>query len=62
MPIDENNNIRDQTPASARRTVDEFANQAPPLYSEHQFDQLYSELDPNGYRTPGPGSGGPGTP
>lgn len=32
------------------------------MYSEHQFDQLYSELDPSGYRTPGPGSGGPGTP
>ncbi|OOQ84251.1 putative HECT-type ubiquitin ligase-interacting protein creD [Penicillium brasilianum] len=62
MPIDENNNLRDQTPVAARRTVDEFANQAPPLYGEHQFDQLYSELDPSGYRTPGPGSGGPGTP
>lgn len=61
LPIDENNNLRDQTPAAARRTVDDFAHQAPPLYSEHQFDQLYSELDPSGYRTPGPGSG-PGTP
>lgn len=42
--------------------MDEFAHQAPPLYGEHTFDQLYSELDPSGYRTPGPGSGGPGTP
>lgn len=32
------------------------------MYSEHQFDQLYGELDPSGYRTPGPGSGGSGTP
>lgn len=39
-----------------------MAQQAPPLYGEHQFDQLYSQVDPNGYRTPGPGSGGPGTP
>lgn len=31
------------------------------MYGEHQFDQLYSEVDPNGYRTPGPNSG-PGTP
>lgn len=31
--------------------------QAPPLYGEHQFDQLYSEVDPAGYRTPGPASG-----
>lgn len=62
IAIDENNNIRDSAPQSARRTVDEAANQAPPLYGEHTFDQLYSEVDPNGYRTPGPGSGGPGTP
>jgi hypothetical protein len=62
MPIDENNRVRNGDSAAARRAVDEYANQAPPLYSEHQFDQLYSEVDPNGYRTPGPGSGGPGTP
>ena len=62
IAIDENNNLRDQTLASSRRAADEFAaHQAPPLYGEHQFDQLYSEVDPNGYRTPGPGSG-PGTP
>ncbi|KAJ5595136.1 uncharacterized protein N7459_001344 [Penicillium hispanicum] len=62
IAIDENNNLREQTSASSRRAADEFAaQQAPPLYGEHQFDQLYRELDPNGYRTPGPGSG-PGTP
>ena len=62
LAIDENNNLREQTTASSRRAADEFAaQQAPPLYGEHHFDQLYSELDPNGYRTPGPGSG-PGTP
>lgn len=33
----------------------------PPVYGDHQFDQLYSEVDPNGYRTPGPASG-PNTP
>lgn len=63
IAIDENNNLLDQTPQSARRAADEFAaHQAPPMYSEHQFDQLYGELDPSGYRTPGPGSGGSGTP
>lgn len=31
------------------------------MYGEHQFDQLYSDVDPSGYRTPGPISG-PGTP
>lgn len=62
LAIDENNNLLDQTPQSSRRAADEFAaHQAPPLYGEHRFDQLYSEVDPNGYRTPGPGSG-PGTP
>ena len=61
LAIDENNHLRGQTPQSTRIAVDEFAHQAPPLYGEHTFDQLYGELDPNGYRTPGPGSG-PGTP
>ncbi|KAE8372761.1 putative HECT-type ubiquitin ligase-interacting protein cred [Aspergillus bertholletiae] len=61
LAIDENNNLIDQTPQSAQRAVNDIAQQAPPLYGEHQFDQLYSELDPAGYRTPGPGSG-PGTP
>ncbi|KAJ5287474.1 HECT-type ubiquitin ligase-interacting protein creD [Penicillium angulare] len=62
--LDDNNNILDQSVVSAnqRRAADEFAaQQAPPLYGEHQFDQLYSQVDPNGYRTPGPGSG-PNTP
>ncbi|KAJ5081647.1 hypothetical protein NUU61_009911 [Penicillium alfredii] len=61
IAIDENNNLTGQMPESTQRAADELAQQAPPLYGEHQFDQLYSELDPNGYRTPGPGSG-PGTP
>ncbi|GES63567.1 carbon catabolite repression protein cred [Aspergillus terreus] len=61
LAIDDNNNLVDQTPQTAQRAVDDLAQQAPPLYGEHQFDQLYSELDPAGYRTPGPGSG-PGTP
>lgn len=61
LAIDDNNNLVDQTPQSAQRAVDDMAQQAPPLYGEHQFDQLYSEVDRSGYLTPGPGSG-PGTP
>lgn len=61
MLLDDNNNLIDQTPASTQRAIDDFAHQAPPLYGEHQFDQLYSEVDMSGYRTPGIGSG-PGTP
>ncbi|KAL2012256.1 hypothetical protein VTN00DRAFT_4974 [Thermoascus crustaceus] len=61
LPIDENNNLIDQNPQAARRALEDLAQQAPPLYGEHHFDQLYSELDISGYRTPGNGSG-PGTP
>ncbi|RJE19350.1 hypothetical protein PHISCL_08322 [Aspergillus sclerotialis] len=57
MPFDDNNNMVDQSPVAAQRAVDELAGQAPPLYGEHQFDQLYSEVDHAGYRTPGPSSG-----
>lgn len=62
LPFDDNNNLLGQTTESQRRAADEFAAyQAPPVYGEHQFDQMYSEVDPNGYRTPGPNSG-PNTP
>ncbi|KAK2797084.1 hypothetical protein FQN51_008856 [Onygenales sp. PD_10] len=61
LPIDEHNNLVDQTPQSAQRVIYAMAQQAPPLYGEHQFDQLYSDLDPNGYRTPG-NTSDPGTP
>ncbi|KAL4915214.1 hypothetical protein BDW62DRAFT_212835 [Aspergillus aurantiobrunneus] len=61
LAIDDNNNLVDTTPQTAQRAINDLAQQAPPLYGEHQFDQLYSEVDPSGYRTPGPGSG-PGTP
>jgi hypothetical protein len=61
LAIDDNNNLIDQTPEAAQRALDDLAEQAPPLYGEHQFDQLYSELDMSGYFTPGPMSG-PATP
>jgi hypothetical protein len=61
MAIDDNNNLVDQTPQTAQRALDDLVQQAPPLYGEHQFDQLFSEVDISGYRTPGPISG-PGTP
>lgn len=40
-----------------QQAIDDFAHQAPPLYGEHQFDRLYSDIDISGYRTPGPTSG-----
>lgn len=35
---------------------------APPLYGQHTFDQLYSEVDVSGYRTPGGAMSGTVTP
>ncbi|KAH8704986.1 putative carbon catabolite repression protein cred [Talaromyces proteolyticus] len=57
MAIDDNNTLVEHNPEAARQAVDELAHQAPPLYGEHTFDQLYSEVDISGYRTPGPMSG-----
>lgn len=57
LPLDENNNLIDQSHQAAQ-TIDFYlSQQAPPLYGEHQFDLLYGDLDPNGYFTPGNYSG-----
>lgn len=62
LPINENNDLVDQTPYAARLAQEHDADHsAPPLYGEHQFDQLYSGVDTNGYGTPGHFST-PGTP
>ncbi|OJD13854.1 hypothetical protein AJ78_05725 [Emergomyces pasteurianus Ep9510] len=53
LPIGENNNLIDQSVQSAQRVIHTMAQQAPPLYGEHRFDQLYSEIDCTSYRTPG---------
>ena len=61
MPIDENNNLVHQGPQnmSASTALDDLT---PPQYGEHQFDQLYSDIDPSGYMTPAGGASGRGTP
>lgn len=61
MPIDENNNLVHQGLQSnnASSALDDLT---PPQYGEHQFDQLYSEIDPSGYMTPAGGVSGRGTP
>lgn len=46
-------------PLSALTT---FSSLAPPVYGEHQFDQLYSEIDLSGFMTPAGGASGVGTP
>ena len=62
MPIDDNNNLVHQGPQtmSASTALNDLT---PPQYGEHQFDQLYSDIDPSGYMTPaGGGASGRGTP
>jgi arrestin-related trafficking adapter 4/5/7 len=60
LPINENNDLVDQSPQASRAAVENDMNHcAPPLYGAHQLDKLYSEVDPSGYLTP---AAGPGTP
>lgn len=60
LPLDENNNVvyQELQPQSS----DAVNHLAPPLYGEHLFDQLYSEVDLSGYMTPAGGVSGIGTP
>lgn len=63
LPLNENNDLIDQTPQAGRAAVEnDMLNSAPPIYGEHQLDQLYSDVDPSGYRTPGVGLSGAATP
>jgi arrestin-related trafficking adapter 4/5/7 len=61
LPINENNDLVDQTPQASRAAiVNDLANAAPPMYGQHTLDTLYSDMD--GYRTPGTALSTPGTP
>ena len=63
LPINENNDLVDQTPQASRAaTENDLNHSAPPMYGEHTLDKLYSEVDPSGYLTPGMGLSTPGTP
>lgn len=61
MPIDDDNNLVNRGPTSINVTtaIDELT---PPQYGNHQFDQLYSDIDPTGYMTPAGGPSGLNTP
>ena len=61
MPIDDNNNVVHQglQSTNASATLDDLI---PPQYGEHQFDQLYSDIDPSGYMTPSGSVSGISTP
>ncbi|ETN39359.1 uncharacterized protein HMPREF1541_05582 [Cyphellophora europaea CBS 101466] len=63
LPINEHNDLVDQTPQASRAAVENDMNHsAPPLYGQHTLDKLYSEVDPSGYLTPGLALSTPGTP
>lgn len=63
LPINENNDVVDQSPQASRAAVENDLNHcAPPLYGQHLLDKLYSEVDPSGYLTPAIGLSTPGTP
>lgn len=67
LPLNDNNDLVDQTPQAGRAAVENDMNHsAPPLYGEHQFDQLYGEQQfealYSGYRTPGAALSNGGTP
>ena len=59
LPLDENNNLINQ---NAQAIASESLTSAPPMYGEHQFDQLYNDVDPSGYMTPAGGASGFATP
>jgi len=63
LPINENNDLVDQSPQASRAAIaNDIANSAPPVYGQHTLDLLYSEVDRSGYRTPGMALSSPGTP
>ncbi len=51
LPLDESNNLVNRSPLDAR-AIQGLEQHAPPLYGEHLYDQLYSDIDPSGYMTP----------
>ena len=55
LPLDNNHNVTGQ---HSRAMLSEVTNVlAPPIYGDHQFDQLYGDFDQTGYDTPAPASG-----
>ena len=63
LPINEDNDLVDQSPqASKAATENDLNHSAPPTYGDHTLDKLYSEVDPSGYLTPAIGLSTPGTP
>ncbi|KAI9726013.1 MAG: hypothetical protein M1834_009441 [Cirrosporium novae-zelandiae] len=52
LPLDDSNELVERNPVVVQATAD-AAQVAPPMYGEHQFDQLYSDIDTSGFTTRG---------
>ena len=61
MPVNDNNDLVNPSPQSMD-AITAINQLIPPQYGEHEFDQLYSDIDPAGYTTPGGGISGINTP
>ncbi|MCJ1316314.1 hypothetical protein MMC15_001635 [Xylographa vitiligo] len=52
LPVNDDHELITRNPQAVQALAD-INRQTPPNYGEHLFDQLYSDVDPNGYMTPG---------
>ena len=62
LPIDDNNNLISGNRQRMATAASELADLTPPQYGEHEFDRLYSDIDPSGYMTPAGAQSGVNTP
>lgn len=54
LPVGEDQSVSPASGAFIEAAMHAEATQAaPPTYAEHQLDQMYSDIDPRGFRTPG---------
>ncbi|KAK7517892.1 uncharacterized protein IWZ02DRAFT_447391 [Phyllosticta citriasiana] len=54
LPVGEDQTVSPASGALIEAAMHAEATQAaPPTYAEHQLDQMYSDIDPRGFRTPG---------
>jgi hypothetical protein len=57
LPLNEQNQVINPNDLSVQ-VIQNLEQHAPPMYGEHQFDQLYSNVDPSGFVTPAGGASG----
>ncbi|KAL9099841.1 MAG: hypothetical protein Q9163_004717 [Psora crenata] len=62
LPIDDDNNLVDSGGQRMAIAASDLAHLTPPQYGEHEFDRLYSDIDPSGYMTPAGAQSGVNTP